>query len=83
MHPSIRVRLSDVPPSQSGAADDLFSTCRANRTTQRSFAMTAEDLPVEVDLLWKGAHPLAEVLALLTVVSVVPAAWFGLMALAM
>ncbi len=64
-----------LPPRVPGAPPELMQTRRAG-------PLTALDMPVaEVDILWEGAHPLLEVLALLSVVSVVPAAWFGLMVL--
>jgi hypothetical protein len=96
---STRIRLADLPPANSGAPAGLFKTShtgvpvtltQARRstnpselTTRRSGPLTFSDMPVEIDLLWKGAHPLTEVVALLGIVAVVPLGWFGLLALAM
>ncbi len=65
-----------VPPRFSGAPRELLSTRRAG------VPVTVDMPTTQFDLLYKGAHPLLDVLALLAVVSIVPAAWFGLILLA-
>lgn len=80
--PTLVWPLDDEPPARSGAPASLLRTSRMGVTTRRMGPMTRAEIPMrDVELLWEGAHPLLEVLALLSVVSVVPAAWFGLMAL--